>query len=135
MYMASLILLIIFGLGVAFFATQNTGSVHILLGSYILSSIPLYMVVVGSLLLGIFISWLVSFVNSFSTYFTLYGKAAELKKSQETIAKLQEQNHDLEMEIAHFKGEKNIPMEKEEEISHKPSILEHIQHRFGFSSG
>lgn len=132
--MASLILLIIFSLGVAYFATQNTGNVHILFGGYLINNIPLYMVVVGSLLLGIFISWLISFVDTFSIYFTLHGKDSELKKSYETIAKLQQQNRELEMDVAHIKGEKNIPIEKEnEETVPASSLFHHVKQNFGFS--
>ncbi len=99
-----------------------------------MNNIPLYMVVVGSLLLGIFISWLISFVNTFSTFFTLHGKDAELKKSYETITKLQERNRELEMDIAHLEGEKNIPIEKEnEEIVSQPSLLHHMKRNFGLA--
>ena len=130
--MASLILLVLFGLGVAYFATQNTGNVHILLGSFLVSNIPLYMVVVCSLLFGIFISWLVSLVDMASIYLILHGKRTELKKSQETIEKLQEQNHVLEVKIAQAtekKREAETPP-----ISLKPPALEHIKHDLQFSS-
>ncbi len=101
--MLGLILLVVFGLGVSFFATQNTSSVHILFGSYRINEIPLYIIVVGSLLLGVFISWLISLVDSFSSAFTLHGKDSEIKRMSKTIERLHEEMHDLEIENTHLR--------------------------------
>ncbi len=136
--MESLILLIVFGLGVAYFATENTATVHILLGNYLLQGIPMYIVVVGSILLGVFISWLVSFVNNFSSYFAIHGKEAALKKSHEEITNLQQEKHDLQLELAHLKGEKHIEEERKEEepeerVNNSPSLLQHVRHGLGLA--
>lgn len=129
--MASLIVLIIFGLGVAYFAIQNTGNVHILFDNYVLTSIPLYVVVIGSLLLGVFISWLISFIDTFSTLFTLYRKDTAIKKYQQTIDKLEKENHDMEVEIARLTGEKH-PQENQQPKENQ-SFFNQIKHNFGMT--
>lgn len=135
--MESLILLIIFGLGAAYFATQNTGSVHILLGSFVITGVPLYIVVIGSILLGVFISWLISMVSTFSTFFTLHGKENALRKSQKEIDTLEEKNHELEMEVAQLGGKKIEKQENNEldsdDFLQRHSFLHHIKQSFGSS--
>lgn len=119
--MAALILLILFGLGFALFATQNTGSVHILLGSYIFNNIPLYVVVIGSILLGVFISWLINLVEEFSLFFTLQMKDNMLKKSQQTIEELQRENSELKLKVTQLTdGESTLD---EEEVTKRPSLI------------
>src|SRR5258708_4069408 len=119
--MTSLILLIIFGLGMAFFATQNTGLVHIVLANYLISSVPMYVVVIVSLLLGIVISWFISIVDMMSSTVTIYGKDHEIKKSQETIVELKERIHDLELENAQL--DKEVKEESRIEEKHAPSLF------------
>ncbi len=135
--MLALIILIIFGLGTAYFATQNTGFVHIILGSYLIQGIPLYIIVVGSILLGVFISWLVNIVDSFSSARVNYGKDTALKKAHETIEELREETHSLEMENARLKGElsgsSNVHYinNSKENKDIKPSFLHRVRQSFG----
>ena len=126
-YMLALILLIIFGLGMAIFATQNTGVVHIMLGSYLISGVPLYMLLIGALLLGILISWFLSAVNSFSLFRNLSEKDREIRQEQQTIHDLQKKNKELSLEIEQLKRESHAQKEfvKEE---HRPSVIERIRH-------
>lgn len=134
--MFALILLVIFGLGMAYFATQNTGVVHILLGSFLFSGIPLYVIVIGALLLGIFISWLISMTDSISTSLTIHGKEHDLKKAQEKIEKLEGENHTLSVEIARLKGLEELEeVEKHEvkesqNLSSHPSFFQHMRQSF-----
>lgn len=109
--MSTLIIIIVFSLGVAYFATQNTGLVHITLANFFTGGIPLYIVVIGSMLLGIFISWLISMVNYIFSTVTMIGKDAKLKDAYRTIDALNNKNNDLLIENAHLKGEKeNTPV-------------------------
>lgn len=130
--MLALLLLIIFGLGVAYFATQNTGLVHILLGGYLMKDIPLYVIVVGSLLLGIFISWLVSMVDTFSTFFTLHGKDSEIKRIQKELQHLQHENQILEEENNRLKRTIDGEISQEEIASQESSLNPRMGHAFGF---
>ena len=124
----------IFGLGTAYFATQNTGLVHMSFGNYLISGIPLYIIVVGSILLGVFVSWLVSIVDSFSSTRIIYGKDNALKKASQTIEELRIENHSLEMENAKLKGElSGITTEEErgKDLNVKPSFFQRVKHSFG----
>jgi len=130
--MLALLILIIFGLGASYFATQNTGLVHLMFGSYLLAGIPLYIVVVGAMLLGIFISWIISSVNSFSSFLTIHGKDAAIRSEKKTIKDLEKKNYELSLEIARLKGEKHIDehhIVHEEPVYHQ-SLLERIRHSF-----
>ena len=133
--MLSLFLFIIFGLGVAFFATQNTGTVHILMGNYLISGIPLYVIVIASLLLGVLISWIISAVNDLSAMFTIQGKTSEIKRAQKTIAELKEENNSLHAENVHLQEELKDQRKGKEEVKEErdlqPSFLKGFKQNFG----
>ncbi|HEX7042848.1 MAG TPA: LapA family protein [Patescibacteria group bacterium] len=126
--MLALFILIIFGLGLAYFATQNTGIVHILFGSYVLAGVPLYLIVIGSMLFGIFVSWLISMVDSVSSFMVLYGKDAALKRSQSVIDKLKKENAALSKELEDLKEEVTDENKaiKDEFTKQNSDFLQHI---------
>lgn len=104
--MFALIILVIFGLGMAFFATQNTGTTSFSLGFYRFTGVPLYFIVIGSLFLGMLISWVVSVIkNVFSSTFTINGQDSKIKDASREIDNLKEEKHELEVENARLKGE------------------------------
>lgn len=128
--MFALILMTLFGLGVAYFATQNTNTITLHMAHYY-SSIPLYAVVVGSILLGIFISWLISLVNAISTSLELRGKNSALKNSARAIDRLEERVHELEVENASLKGVSDEPVVEEERVHEtRPGFFSSLRHRF-----
>ena len=130
--MLALFLLLIFGLGMAVFATQNTGTVHIIVGSFVLTGIPLYMLVVASILLGILVSWLISLANIISAEFTIHGKETALKRAQKVIEDLKQDNVALEKENIRLKEEsRHIPHEQEEIPVQRPSFVQRFKHNFG----
>ncbi|MDP2692848.1 MAG: LapA family protein, partial [bacterium] len=66
--MLAIIFTIIFAIAVAFFATQNTASVIINIPQYSWS-VPLYIVVLVSLLLGFVFAWILHLMNAFTSLF------------------------------------------------------------------
>ncbi len=98
-----LIFAIFVGLGITYFATQNTAKVSLQLASYMLSGIPLYLVVVGALLLGLALAWIFSLASSLSSTLTIRGGRNKLKQANKTIAELAKKNHQLELESARLK--------------------------------
>ncbi len=108
--MLSLILLIVFGLGMAVFATQNTHTASIVLANYRFDQIPTYLVVVLSMLFGIFVSWLLSLVSTVSSSLTIHGKDGQIKDAKRKIADLQKQVHTMEVENARLAGENTVPV-------------------------
>src|SRR5437899_337352 len=98
--MLSFIIVLLLGLGIAFFAGQNTQTVTIALGNYTLPQAPLYVIIVGSLLVGFIISWVVSLVDGLFTTFVIHRKDNVIKVSQKEVARLEQKTHGLEMEIS-----------------------------------
>ena len=86
--MLSFIIILLFGLAVSFFAGQNTLPVTIHLSNYQLTSVPLYVVIVVSMLVGFIISWLVSLVETLFNVFVIRGKDSAIKESQIKVDKL-----------------------------------------------
>lgn len=101
--MEVIILAVIVGLGIGYFATQNTTLISLYLGPYITPGIPLYLVVIGTLLLGLLLAWVFSLVNSFSSKITLHGKENKIKEDEKTIAELTKEIHQLELENTRLK--------------------------------
>ena len=101
--MLTLITLVLFGILAAFFATQNTALVTITLASYIFRDIPLYLIVLASLLLGLVLSSLLGLVNSIASSFTIHGKDVKIKESKQTVATLTKRVHQLELENERLK--------------------------------
>lgn len=131
--MIALVILIVFGLGMAYFATQNTGLVHILVGNYMISGVPIYVLVVVAILLGIFVSWLINMVGSVSSLMALRGKDSALHKAQKAIADLEEKNRNLSLENAKLKGQEETEgKHHKEEASVNPHapLFKHIGHHF-----
>lgn len=135
--MSTLIILVVFSLGVAYFATQNTGIVHITLANFFTGGIPLYVVVIGSMLLGIFISWLISIINYIFSTVKILGKEAKLKDAYRTIDTLNKENSDLHLENTRLKSEKGSSLPNEEnnkrihgEDNSNPSFSQRIKQSF-----
>jgi len=128
--MLSFIILLVLSLAIAFFAGQNTTPVTISFSDYQLPTIPLYTVIIGAMLIGFFVSWLVSLVDSVFTIFTLRGKDSRIQATERKIAKLNDQIHELEIENARLKGEHHEPIIKaqSEDDAWRPSIFDRIRH-------
>ncbi|MBI4039116.1 DUF1049 domain-containing protein [Candidatus Daviesbacteria bacterium] len=96
--MEVIILGVIVGLGIGYFATQNTNLISLYIGPYAIPNIPLYLVVISTLLIGLLLAWIFYLVNSFSSKITLYGKENKIKADEKTIAELTKEIHKLELE-------------------------------------
>lgn len=108
--MLLLIVTFIFGAFLAFFATQNTNGVDISYLGYQWQNIPLYMVVIGSILVGLIIAGIISVINSFTNTFTLMGKDHKIKESTRAATDLQKKIDDLEIDNSRLKTEKEKPL-------------------------
>lgn len=103
--MFALIILFIFGIGVAFFATQNTQAISLNFASYSITDIPLYIIVLVSLLLGFAVSWIIGLVDVVSSSFKMRGKESTIKTGNKQITELTKRVHQLELENERLKGE------------------------------
>jgi len=65
------------------------------------------MVVVGSLLAGFFISWIISLVNEVGTDLTIRGKESKIKDFRKENAELVKDIHKLELENTKLRAHTN----------------------------
>ena len=133
--MMTLIIAVIFGLAVALFATQNTNGVNITIAQYAFRDIPLYIIVIASLLLGLFVSWIINLAEGISSALTIHGKNNAINNAQKDLVNLQGRVHELEIENARLKGEstESVIVEKtvEEDVLPRPSMFHRLRHNFG----
>lgn len=94
----------VFAALVAFFATQNTGGVNIVLASRSISSIPVYLVVIGSMLIGFLVSWFISLFDSLSSILKIRGKNSAINNANNKISELEKRNNELQIENSNLKG-------------------------------
>lgn len=110
--MLSLIVLLIFGSLVAYFATQNPQTTTVTLANYPLTDVPLYIVVLFSLLMGIGVSWFLSLFGTISSFFTIKKKETKIKQGNREITILTKRVHALELENERLKSEHEVTDEK-----------------------
>jgi len=96
--MLVLLIAVLFGLATGYFATQNTMPVTIRVVEYVWEGIPLYMVVMGSLLVGLFIAWILYVARSVSSTVTFYTKEYAVKGTRQMAADLEKRLRALEEE-------------------------------------
>ena len=109
--MLVLLVAVISGVAIAYFGMQNISPVTIRLNEYVWDDVPLYLVIVGSLFVGLFMAWILYFARSVSSTLTIYGKDRAMKKAKHTMADLEHRVHELEAEKAQLKNELSSPSE------------------------
>jgi len=96
--MLTVILLVVVSAILAYVSKFNAMPVSVNLGTFVISDIPLFYVIVGSFLLGLILFYLVNLVNSVFMSFALRGKDNKLKKSKDDVLELTKRIHQLELE-------------------------------------
>lgn len=94
------ILLLLLGAAMAYLSKFNAMPVSVNFGSYVLEDIPLFYVIIASLLIGLFLSYAVYLVDTL----TIRGKNKELKKNQQEALQLSKRIHQLELENERLKN-------------------------------
>lgn len=107
--MATLIITVLLGLAMAFFATQNTRPIPLNLFNTELTNVPTYIVVIGTLLVGLLLSWIISLVNDIANGMTIRGKESKIKDYKKENIELIRKNHQLELENTRLKVETDAP--------------------------
>jgi lipopolysaccharide assembly protein A len=93
-----LILLLVVGSVLVYISKFNFTPVTVNLGLYTFVDIPLFYVIVGSLVLGLVLSYIAYLVHAISNSLTMQGKDKEIKKSEAEILELSKRIHQLELE-------------------------------------
>jgi lipopolysaccharide assembly protein A len=96
--MLMLILLLIIGSLLVYLSQYNFELVSLNLGFYMFSEIPLFYVIVGSLLTGLLLAYIFHLVYAISNSLVLRGKSKELKKNKNEVLELTKRVHQLEIE-------------------------------------
>src|SRR4030042_2222021 len=96
--MLVLILLLVVGSVLVYISKFNFMPVSVNLGMYVISDIPLFYVIIASLVFGLVLSYLVYLVHAISTSFAIRGKDNEIKKNKAEVLELTKRIHQLELE-------------------------------------
>lgn len=106
--MLTLILLLIVGSALVYISKYNFTLVSVNLGVTIIHDIPLFYVIISSIVFGLILSYLVYLFRFISTSFTLRGKNKEIKKDKEEILELTKNIHQLELKNEKQKNGENL---------------------------
>ena len=96
--MLVLILLLVVGSLLVYVSKFNFVPVSLNLGFIAFTDIPLFYIIVGSLVIGLILSYIIYLVNSISTALTLRGKEKEIKVYKDEVLELTKRIHQLELE-------------------------------------
>ncbi len=107
--MTTLLLIVLIGLVISFFATQNTDPISLQFFIYQITEVPKYVVVVGAFLLGLFLSWSINLINNITTGFVMRKKDTKITDFKRENAELVKRVHQLELENAKLKERYNEP--------------------------
>ncbi|HTM10614.1 MAG TPA: lipopolysaccharide assembly protein LapA domain-containing protein [Verrucomicrobiae bacterium] len=116
--MLALLIAVIFGAAVGYFATQNTMPVTLQFADYAIEEVPIYLVVIGSLVIGIFIAWIIHLTRSVSSTITIRGKNNEVRRARQDAAELEQRVRDLEVENARLRARYPEPADYDEPVAH-----------------
>ena len=96
--MIGLMLTVIIGLGIAFLSRYNTSGIILTIGDYTYSNIPLYVITVGTYVLGILLAWIIEVPQEIATAFQIMGLGKTISSGKNTIGQLQNKIKKLEIE-------------------------------------
>jgi uncharacterized integral membrane protein len=96
--MLILILILISGSFLVYISKYNFALVNVNLGTFILKDIPLFYVMIGSVIFGLVLAYLVHLIISLSTAMTMRRKNKEIQKEKEEVLELTKRVHQLELE-------------------------------------
>jgi TRAP-type C4-dicarboxylate transport system permease small subunit len=96
--MLVLILFLVVGSVLVYISKYNFVPVTVNLGIHTFLNVPLFYVIVGSVLFGLGLSYLFYLVRAISTSITLRSKNKEIKEEKEEVLELTKNVHQLELQ-------------------------------------
>lgn len=96
--MLNIIILLLTGSVLAYISKDNLSPVTLNIAHYTFANIPLFYVIVGSLLVGLVLSYIVQMLGSIANALVLRGNRRAIKSSQDEILELTKRVHQLELE-------------------------------------
>lgn len=91
-----------------YLAQNNVMPVTLSLGNYVFPGIPLYYVIIGSLITGLGLAYLIYFVNSIFTGLAMRRKDNKIKQGKNDIVDLTKHVHQLEIENEKLKNNTTV---------------------------
>lgn len=104
-----IILVAIFAGIFSYFATQNSTPVTVMFGPYIFPNLPLYFVILISIIATLLISGFLYILKSLSSSFKIHKKDDDLKNARNEVAELTKEIHKLELENTRLKSDIGAP--------------------------
>lgn len=104
--MLRLIILLVFGSVMAYLSLENTLAVPVTLFGYTFPHVPLFFVIIGSMLGGILLAYVIHLVQSLFTALILRSKDKKIRDERNELAELTKKYHQLEIENAELKTKK-----------------------------
>ncbi len=101
--MLVLVVTVLFGLVIGYFATQNITPITIQFADYVVEAVPLYAVILGSVLVGLLMAYILYMARAVSSKLTIYGKDPAVNKARRTVADLEQRVDQLETENARIR--------------------------------
>lgn len=106
--MITLILILLVGGVFVYLAQNNLGPVTLHLGATVITDIPLFYVIIGSLLTGLVLAYLIHLVNAVFIAFSMHRKDTAIKHGKSDIVDLTKRIHQLELENERLKNNSTI---------------------------
>ena len=103
-----LILFLIVGSAMVYLAQNNLMPVTLRLATYTFSGIPLFYIIIGSLLAGLGLAYLIYLVNSIFIAFSMRRKDTAIKDGKTAAVDLIKQIHQLELENERLKNNSTV---------------------------
>lgn len=128
--MIGLILTIIIGLGIGYFSSNTTSGITITIGDYKYFNIPLFVITVGTYLLGILLAWIIEVPQSIATALQIMGLGRTIKSGNNTIVELQNKIRRQETENIKLRQHiQSITANKQTDGNYRPNIIQNLLHR------
>lgn len=127
--MVSLLIGAISALFIYFFALQNSQTVTVQFLNYFSGDIPLYLVVIISIVAGVILSLVISIPGYISAAVNMFNKDKKIKSTEKTLEKVSNKVKDLEIENTKLKNNSHGPSFMKQSIFDKPNFLQKIRNR------
>lgn len=127
--MIGLVITIIIGFVIAFFSRHITSGVTITIGENIYSNIPLFVITVGTYLLGLLLAWIIEIPQSIATAFRIMGLGRKINSGNKTIEQLQNKIKKLELENIKLHDHNQFVASRQTDVNYRPNIFQKALHK------
>jgi uncharacterized membrane protein (DUF106 family) len=106
--MITLITIILVGALFVYLAQNNLDPVTLHLGATVITNLPLFYVIIGSLLTGLVVAYIIHLVNAIFVSFSMHGKDSKIKHAKNEIDALNKRVRELELANEQLRAETSV---------------------------